>query len=74
MQFAIGQGWPPRLCNDATISDLEAMWQRKYGAGNSFSTTIRAGLGDNEGVTLGWLSLKCVQLPGFGSPHRRAYV
>jgi len=74
MQFAIYQGWPPQLCNEATVSGLEVQWQRKYGAGSTFSTTIRAGLRDGESVTLGWLSLTSMHMPGFGSPHRRAYL
>lgn len=74
MQFAIYQGWPPQLCNEATVSGLEVAWQRKYGAGSTFSTTIRAGLRDGESVTLGCLSLTSMHMPGFGSPHRRAYL
>jgi hypothetical protein len=74
MQFSIYQGWPPQLCNEATVSGLEVQWQRKYGAGSTFSTTIRAGLRDGEKVTLGWLSLTSLHMPGFGSPHRRAYL
>ena len=74
MQFSIYQGWPPQLCNEATVSGLEVQWQRKYGAGSTFSTTIRAGLRDGEKVTLGCLSLTSIHLPGFGSPHRRAYL
>lgn len=74
MQFSIHQGWPPQLCNEATVSGLEVQWQRKYGAGSTFSTTIRAGLRDGEKVTLGWLSLTSLHMPGFGSPHRRAYL
>lgn len=73
MQFAGLQGWPPQLCNEATVTGLEAMWQRKYGANNKFSTSIRAGLDDDEGVTFGRLSLNCIHLPGFSNPHRRAY-
>ena len=74
MQFSIYQGWPPQLCNEATVSGLEVQWQRKYGAGSTFSTTIRAGLRDGEKVTLGCLSLTSLHTPGFGSPHRRAYL
>jgi glyoxylase-like metal-dependent hydrolase (beta-lactamase superfamily II) len=74
MQFSIYQGWPPQLYNEATVSGLEVQWQRKYGAGSTFSTTIRAGLRDGEKVTLGWLSLASLHMPGFGSPHRRAYL
>ncbi|GAB7358607.1 hypothetical protein MBLNU230_g3838t1 [Neophaeotheca triangularis] len=74
MQFSIYQGWPPQLCNEATVSGLEVQWQRKHGAGSTFSTTIRAGLRDGESVTLGWLSLTTLHMPGFGSPHRRAYL
>jgi hypothetical protein len=74
MQFSIYQGRPPQLCNEATVSGLEVQWQRKYGAGSAFSTTIRAGLRDGEKVTLGGLSLTSMHMPGFGSPHRRAYL
>ena len=74
MQFSNLQGWPPQLCNEATVTGLEAMWQRKYGANNKFSTSIRAGLDDGESVTFGWLSLTCIHLPGFATLHRRAYV
>jgi hypothetical protein len=74
MQFSIYQGWPPQLCNEATVSSLKVAWQRKYGAGSTFSTTVRASLDNGESVTLGWLSLTSMRMPGFGSPHRRAYL
>lgn len=74
MQFSQAQGWPPQLCNEATVSSLQTMWQRKYGAGSKFSTTIRPGLDDGEVLSLGQLSCTCMHLPGSGSPHRRAYL
>lgn len=74
MQFSIYQGWPPQLCDEATVSGLDVAWQRKYGAGSTLSTTIRPGLHDGESVTLGWLSLTSMRMPGFGSPHRCAYL
>lgn len=74
MQMSIVQGHIPQLFNEATVSGLELMWQRKYGAGSAFSTTIRAGLDDGGIITLGRLSLKCMHMPGFGNPHRRAYL
>jgi len=74
MQFSNLQGWPPQLCNEATVTGLEAMWRRKYGANNNFSTSIRAGLYDGESVTFGRLSLTCIHLPGFAAPYRRAYL
>ena len=74
MQFSQSQGWPPQLCNEATVSSLQTMWQRKYGAGSKFSTTIRSGLADGEVLSVGQLSCTCMHLPGFGSPHRRAYL
>lgn len=73
MQFSGSQGWPPQVCNEDTVSGLEKMWRRKYGANNNFSTTIRAGLNDGESITFGSLSLTCLQLPGFKTSHRRAY-
>lgn len=74
MQFSQSQGWPPQLCNEATVSSLQALWQRKYGTGNKFSTTIRPGLEDGEAVKLGELSITCIHLPGFAAPNRRAYL
>lgn len=74
MQFSGLQDRPPQICNEATVSNLEAMWQRKYGANNNFSTSIRGGLDDGESVMFGQLSLKCIHLPGFSSPHRCAYL
>lgn len=74
MQFSGLQDAPPQICNEATITSLEAMWQRKYGANNNFSTSIRGGLYDGESVTFGQLSLRCIHLPGFAAPHRRAYL
>lgn len=74
MQLSIIQGYAPQLCNDATVSGLDLMWQRKYGASGKFSTTIRNGLDDGEIITLGWLSLKCMHMPGFSNPNRRAYL
>jgi hypothetical protein len=50
------------------------MWQRKYGANNAFSTSIRGGLCDGESVVFGRLSVKCIHLPGFAAPYRRAYI
>lgn len=74
MQFSGLQGAPPQICNEATTSSLEAMWQRKYGANNNFSTSIRGGLRDGERVAFGRLSLTCIHLPGFAAPYRRAYL
>lgn len=74
MQVSIIQGFAPQLCNEATVSGLELMWQRKYGASSAFSTTIRAGLDDGVIITFGWLSLKCMHMTGFGTPYRRAYL
>ena len=76
IQLSIFQGHAPQLCNEArtTVSGLELMWQRKYGAGSAFSTTIRAGLDDGEIDTFGRLSLTCMHMPGFGAPYRRAYL
>jgi hypothetical protein len=73
MHFLDSQGSAPQLCNEATISGLQAMWQRKYGADNKFSTSIRPGLKDGETVAFGGLTLTCIHLPGFSAPHRRAY-
>lgn len=73
MQLSISQGWSPQLCNEATVAGLEAMWQRKYGANNKFSTSIRTGLNDGEVLPFGGLSLTCIHLPGVSTPHRRAY-
>ena len=73
MQFSGLQDGPPQICNEATVSSLEAMWQRKYGANNNFSTSIRGGLYDGEHLTIGHLSLTCIHLPGFVAPNRRAY-
>lgn len=74
MQLSIVQGHAPQLCNEATVTGLELMWQRKYGAGSHFSTSIRAGLEDGERITFGFLSVVCMHMTGFGSPHRRAYL
>lgn len=74
MQFSQSQGWPPQVCNEATVSSLQAMWQRKYGTENKFSTSIRPGLEDGEAVKLGELSITCIHLPGFAAPNRRAYL
>jgi hypothetical protein len=73
MHFLDSQGSAPQLCNEATISGLQAMWQRKYGADNKFSTSIRPGLEDGETVAFGGLTLICIHLSGFATPHRRAY-
>ena len=74
MQFSGLQDGPPQLCDEATITSLQAMWQRKYGADNNFSTSIRGGLHDGESVAFGRLSLTCIHLPGFAAPYRRAYL
>lgn len=74
MQFSALQHEPPQLCDEVTVTGLEAMWRRKYGANNNFSTSIRAGLYDGESVTFGRLSLTCIHLPGFAAPYRRAYL
>lgn len=74
MQFSGLQDKPPQICNEATVSSLEAKWQRKYGASNTFSTSIRGGLDDGESVMFGRLSLTCIHLPGSAAAHRRAYV
>lgn len=74
MQFSQTQESPPQLCDEVTVSSLQAMMRRKYGADNKFSTTIRAGLVDGEKLELGQLSLTCMHMSGFGSPHRRAYL
>lgn len=74
MQLSMHQEHAPQLCNDATLSGLELMWKRKYGAGSSFSTTIRAGLDDGETIPFGQFSLTCMHMPGFGTPYRRAYL
>jgi hypothetical protein len=74
MQFSIYQGWPPQLCDEPTVSGSDVAWQWKYGAGSTLSTTIRPGLHDGESVTLGWLSLTSMRMPGFGSPYRRTYL
>jgi hypothetical protein len=73
MHFLDSQGSAPQLCNEATVSGLQAMWQRKYGADNKFSTSIRPGLEDGETVAFGGLTLTCIHLLGFATPHRRAY-
>lgn len=73
MQLSMTQGWPPQLCTDTSVSGLDNMWQRKYGAGSAFSRTIPPGLKDGQSVTVGHLALTCMRLPGFGTPHRRAY-
>lgn len=72
-QFCQAQDSPPQLCDEVTVSSLQAMMRRKYGADNKLSTTIRAGLDDGETLELGRLTLTCMHMPGFGSPHRRAY-
>ena len=74
MQFSALQDKPPQLCDEVTVTGLEAMWRRKYGANNNFSTSIRGGLCDGESVMFGRLSLTCIHLPGFAAPHRRAYL
>jgi hypothetical protein len=74
MQFSGLQDAPPQICNETTVTSLEAMWQRKYGASNNFSTSIRGGLDDGESVMFGRLSLTCIHLPGFAAAHRRAYL
>lgn len=74
MQFSQTQGSPPQLCDEVTVSSLQAMMRRKYGADNKFSTTIRSGLNDGETLEWGRFSLTCMHMPGFGSPHRRAYL
>jgi hypothetical protein len=74
MQFSGLQDAPPQICNEATVTSLEAKWQRKYGANNNFSTSIRGGLDDGESVMFGRLSLTCIHLPGFAAAHRRAYI
>lgn len=73
MQFSDSQSRPPQLCDEATVAGLQTMWKRKYGADSKLSTSIRAGLGDGESLTFGALSLACIHLPGFATPHRRAY-
>lgn len=74
MQFSALQAEPPQICDEVTVTGLEAMWRRKYGANNNFSTSIRGGLYDGESVTFGRLSLTCIHLPGFATPYRRAYL
>lgn len=74
MQFSALQDEPPQLCDEVTVTSLEAMWRRKYGANNNFSTSIRGGLYDGERLTFGRLSLTCIHLPGFAAPYRRAYL
>ncbi|GAB7324769.1 hypothetical protein MBLNU13_g08620t2 [Cladosporium sp. NU13] len=74
MQFSALQNEPPQLCDEVTVTGLEALWRRKYGANNNFSTSIRGGLYDGESVRFGRLSLTCIHLPGFAAPYRRAYL
>lgn len=74
MQLSQSQGFPPQVCNEATVSSLQALWQRKYGSENKFSTTIKPGLEDGEVLKLGELSLTCIHLSGFATPNRRAYL
>ncbi|KAK8192470.1 hypothetical protein M8818_007638 [Zalaria obscura] len=64
MQFSYSQGWPPELCDEATVSGLQATWQRRYPAGSAFSTTIRSGLYDGGTVAFGRLFLTCMRMPG----------
>ncbi|KAM0717953.1 hypothetical protein Q7P37_006285 [Cladosporium fusiforme] len=74
MQMSEHQDRPPQLCNEGTVTGLEAMWQRKYGADSKFSTSIRPALEDEEILPLGDLSITCLHMPGFGTAHRRAFV
>jgi hypothetical protein len=71
--FLSSQGYAPQLCNEGSISGLQTMWQRKYGADTKFSTSIRPSLEDNESVTFGRLTLTCIHLPGLATPDHRAY-
>jgi glyoxylase-like metal-dependent hydrolase (beta-lactamase superfamily II) len=73
MHLLDSQGSAPQLCSEASISGLQAMWQRKYGADNKFSTSIRPGLEDGESVAFGGQTLTCIHLPGSATPHRRTY-
>lgn len=71
MQLSTTQEEAPKLCTDAGIPGLDAMWQRKYGTG--MSTTIKPALCNGEQVHTNGLSVTCVRIPSPGTQDQYAY-
>ena len=74
MHFSNTQRDPPQLCSNSFVSSLHRTFQRRYGAANGFSTTLSNQYDDKASFVVGRMRVTVLQLPGFRTPNRRAYL
>lgn len=74
MHFSNTQTYPPQLCSNSFVGTLQRTFARKYGAANGFSTTLSDQYVDKASFVVGRMRVTVMQVPGFRTPNRRAYL